>query len=257
MSQDDKYQKYSNEELEENTMTRKDVIDQWNESESETNDCPICKGKGSIRTIDSFETEWLEWCECRQKKQAQANARESGIQHAINKSKFEDYIAKEDWQKQIKERALAYANNPTRWLYISGQVGSGKTHLVLAIANELMLKGRNIRYFQWGKHNLELKGLVTEQEAYQREMAKYEQADVLVIDDFMRDHTPADIKIMYALINHRYNNNRITLFTSEHRIETITEKIDEAIGSRIEELAHGNIIQIAQGQNRNQRRLIK
>lgn len=270
MSNQDKSQKYSDEELEEikglvpefhlkhlRKLTRQEVIDNYNAQVGKVNDCPKCKGKRQIIFLDQNEREYTKPCECVKRIEAERNAHESGLTEAVKKSRFEDFIAKESWQSQIKERALAYAENPTKWLYISGQVGSGKTHLVLSIVNELLLKGKQVKFFQWGKHNLELKAKVTLQDEYQALMDVYENADVLVIDDFMKDVTQADIKLMYSLLNTRYNNNRITLFTSEKQIEDITQKIDEAIGSRIEEMAQGNILQIAQGKNRNQRRLIK
>lgn len=80
---------------------------------------------------------------------------------------------------------------------------------------------------------------------------------MLFIDDFFKDDNPtkADIQNAFEIINARYTNNKtITLISSERTVDEL-KQIDEAIASRIFEMADFGeyAISVGRQQERNYR----
>ena len=117
-----------------------------------------------------------------------------------------------------------------------GSVGGGKTHLSLAIANELMKDGIGVVYMGYRESIIKLKQNVMDEENYERLMKRYKNCKVLMIDDLFKGSiTPSDINIIFEIINHRYFNNLPMIISTERGRDELL-KIDEAIGSRILEM---------------------
>ncbi len=125
-----------------------------------------------------------------------------------------------------------------------GQVGSGKTHLSLAIANKLMDKGIGVIYMPYRESIMSLKQNIMEEESYKKLMNRYKNSRVLLIDDLFKGGvTKSDLNIMFEIINHRYFNNLPMIISTEKYLEELMN-IDEAIGSRIIEMSKAYIINL-------------
>lgn len=128
-----------------------------------------------------------------------------------------------------------------------GQVGSGKTHLTIAIANALLKNGIGVIYMQYREAITLLKQLITDDAAFQREISKYKNVSVLLIDDIFKGATnqsrvnESEMRIMFELINYRYLANLPILVSGEYCIDKMLT-MDEATGSRIAEMCSGRII---------------
>lgn len=117
-----------------------------------------------------------------------------------------------------------------------GQVGSGKTHLSLAIANELMDSGVGVVYMSYREVITRLKQNIMDEVYYHRVMGKYKNARVLLIDDLFKGKiTESDINIVFELLNFRYFNKLPVIVSCEMDVNRILN-IDEAIGSRLVEM---------------------
>ena len=127
-----------------------------------------------------------------------------------------------------------------KWFIISGNSGTGKTHLCTAICGELIKAGKEVRYMLWRDEAPRLKALVNDRFEYDRLISEIKRADVLYIDDFWKGAvTQADINLSFEILNARYNSKqKVTLISSERTIEQILS-VDEAIGSRIYERSKG------------------
>lgn len=116
-----------------------------------------------------------------------------------------------------------------------GRPGSGKTHLLMAVANGLMLRGVSVLYFPWVEGFNEIKDDLS---LCEERINRMQKVEVLFIDDMWKGRTkPTDFQIeqMFAVINYRYMEKKPVLISSEKDIDQMCD-IDEALGSRINEM---------------------
>jgi DNA replication protein DnaC len=145
-----------------------------------------------------------------------------------------------------QDRALQYAQKLVqeypavdRGLLFMGPAGVGKTHLAVAMIKGLIEKGFAGIFSEFG-------GLLKEiQDSYSsisksselKVLAPIYQTDVLVLDelgatvptDWVRD-------TMYQIINKRYNDNKLTIFTTNYQDGRQSEKeqvLEDRIGTRL------------------------
>ena len=115
--------------------------------------------------------------------------------------------------------------------------GSGKTMLAASIANELITKYRRFAKFAtsldildeiratYDKHN---------EDTESKLLNDLSRADFLIIDDFGTERVTDWVgEKFYQIINGRYINKKVTIFTSNHDVMTL--KYDERVVSRIKE----------------------
>ena len=188
-------------------------------------------------------------CECRSLRIAEEKLKASGVSEEFRKKTFDNF----NYEKSIEVmeafmKAKSYSKNfekirVTRKnsVMFIGQVGSGKTHLAIAISNVLLDNGIGVIYMPYRDSITNLKQSILDSENYQREISKYKNAQVLLIDDLFKGSvTESDIKIMYEIVNYRYFKNLPIITTSEKTVEDLI-KIDEAIGSRLYEMCKNYI----------------
>ena len=150
---------------------------------------------------------------------------------------FDSYETPDKGTQHVKELAKKFIKDESGWLYISGQSGSGKTHICTAICSQLIMSGKETIYMTWKDTSTRLKAIINTDD-YQKQMERYERIPVLYIDDFFKGGaSDADIRLAFELINQRYNDSRLrTIISSEMDIQTILS-LDEALGGRIYERA--------------------
>lgn len=241
---------YSREEME------KFKAESFNESEGSLNakdgyNCNVCKNKGMIlRAAQDSNGNWITFsrdCKCMAVRRTIKRMERSGLKNIIRDYTFGKFEATDDWQKVIKEAAVAYSQNPEGWFFIGGQSGSGKTHICTAICRELLMGGKSVKYMLWRDDVVKLKNAVMDYEEYSRLIQPYKDVDVLYIDDLFKTGkaadgqkqipTAADVNAAFEILNYRYNNPKlITIISSECTINDILD-IDEAVGGRIFERA--------------------
>lgn len=200
-------------------------------------------------------------CKCREVKTYKRILENSGISEAFQKRTFKNFITTNKPQQVIDARNMAIRyvkefdnlkNTKNNSIAFLGQVGSGKTHLSIAIANELMKKNIGVLYMQYREAIIQLKQCIMDEENYNREIDKYKNATVLLIDDLYKGKiTDSDRNIMFEIINYRYLKNSPIIVSSELTVDAIID-IDEAIGSRIVEMCKGHIFEFS-GQELNYR----
>jgi DNA replication protein DnaC len=209
--------------------------------------CDICK---DTEWIINTETNSAAPCKCQEAKKYKRILENSGISEAFLKKTFDTYIPKNQAQKEAKETAKDYATNfshirneRNNSIAFLRQVGAGKTHLSIAICNQLMSQGVGVRYMQYREVITHLKQNMTDEVFYQNEMHKYKECPVLLIDDLYKGKTTeSDINLVYEIINHRYLKGMPIILSCEHDMDKLLE-FDEAIGSRIAEMCKGRIVE--------------
>lgn len=124
-------------------------------------------------------------------------------------------------------------------LYIYSQTkGSGKTRMAVSLANELMDKGIQVKFATSLQILAEIKKSWDKNSEYQSESELINQlstTDVLIIDDFdVEQGRKAWIsERFYQIINSRYMDKKVTIYTSNSGIENLG--YDDRIVNRIKE----------------------
>ena len=130
--------------------------------------------------------------------------------------------------ESMKERGIG--------LYIySGTKGSGKTRLVVSIANELIEKYKESVKFTTSMSVLdEIRKTWSENKSDSDLIKSLSETDILIIDDFGVEQEKGWInEKFYSIINGRYIDKKITIFTSNSRLDDL--HYDDRITNRIKE----------------------
>lgn len=209
--------------------------------------CAKCRDTGIIYDA---ETNTARICECQEKVRYQKMLQASGISEQFLKIGFKEFKTKTEFQKIAKAQATSYVKNfeqiekdRNNSIAFLGNCGTGKTHLSIAIANNLMAKNIGVLYMPYREIITRIKQIITDEFEYARVVNKYKTARVLLIDDFAKGKTTeSDINIMFEIINFRYLNRKPIILSSELLQDDLLD-FDEAVGSRLIEMSKGRIIE--------------
>ena len=221
-------------------------------------DCLICEDKGYIFETDKDGYEVAIPCKCLAKKQSIEKMERSGLTEAFKQKTINSFVADKEWQKMAKFKVTKYINDflkegTNSGLILSGQPGSGKTHLGIGTMLELINNNIGCVYKEYLSMLTNLKQTSMDETDYLRELEKYTNPTVLFLDDFLKgEPTVADRKYIYKVINTRYLKGMPIIISTEKGIKEILE-FDEAVGSRIVEMAQNNIITFPRGIENNYR----
>ncbi|RDY27428.1 DNA replication protein [Romboutsia weinsteinii] len=191
-------------------------------------------------------------CECREILISEQILKNSGISEGYRNKTFKNFNYAYDMQiLDAFNSARSYVkdfkgikNSRNNSIIFMGQVGSGKTHLCLAIANNFMKYGVGVVYMSYRDSIIQIKQNIMDGEAYNRIIHKYKNASVLLIDDLFKGSiSTSDINIMFEIINHRYFNNKPIIVSSEKYVQDLLN-IDESVGSRILEMCKGRVVEL-------------
>lgn len=210
--------------------------------------CDKCQDRGYIYNPI---TNSARICDCEERKRYQKMLMESGISKHFQQIGFKEFETETGTQKNAKNNAIDYVKNFSKLeneknnsIAFLGNCGSGKTHLSIAIANNLMAKNIGVLYMPYREVMTRLKQLITDDIAYETEINKYKTARILLIDDFAKGKTTeSDVNIMFEIINYRYLNSKPIIISSELTINKLLD-FDEAVGSRIIEMCKGRTVEI-------------
>lgn len=198
-------------------------------------------------------------CECQKIDIAKIQWKKSGINTEQTKFTFGDFVEYNKTAAISKETAIAYYKdfNKIRHeqhnsIMLCGQVGSGKTHLSIALALNFLQRKISVVYMQYRQVITALKQNMLDKEYYQSQVGKYQTAEILLIDDLYKGKIlGSDINIMFEIINYRYLNHLPIIVSTEFTIDKMLS-FDEGTSSRIYEMCKDYTVQI-EGQENNYR----
>lgn len=241
-----------------------------------TFECEKCRDTGWIEsdTLTLQDGERIEnvsqlqstvkQCNCVEVKRCKKLLKDSGIEEAFHSKTIRGYIPKNELQATTKSMCIEYVRLfeevrkcPENSIALLGQVGAGKSHLVIAMGNALIKSGVGVIYAEYPSTITKLKQLIREEEEFQKMLNRYKNATVLIIDDLFKGMlrngraNESDLNIMFDLINYRYLKKSPILVSSEYKLRDLVG-FDEAIGSRIGEMCKGKVIEF-EGKELNHR----
>ena len=219
-------------------------------AEDDPQACPLCHGSG----LEVVSGKGARRCACRKEEQRGRLLEAARIPARYAECSLQNYYPAQGkfFASQGSAHRFAYTLARTypaveRGLLFMGPVGVGKTHLTVAIIRDLLLqKGVNCLFYEFGALLKEIQNSYSSisQTSELSVLAPVFEADVLVLDeigaskptDWVRD-------TMMHIINTRYNEKKLTIFTTNYldarpkeRDETLEDRIGVRLRSRLYEM---------------------
>lgn len=190
-------------------------------------------------------------CPCRKSERFRKLLAAARIPARYEKCTFANFIsAPGTSQDNALLHAHKFANEypaVERGLLFMGPAGVGKTHLAVSIIRVLIEKSFGGLFYEFGSLLKEIQDSYNpiSKSSELKVLAPVFQADVLVLDelgatvptDWVRD-------TMYQIINKRYNDNKLTIFTTNYldRNKELEERITYRLRSRLFEMCTNVVI---------------
>ena len=196
--------------------------------------CPLCYGSG----MELVPGKGARQCQCRKQNSHSNLIVKTQIPKRYADCHFHSYRA----MNPSQERAFKFSSKLTmeypaveRGLLLMGTVGVGKTHLAVSILKGLTERGFSCLFYEFGALLKEIQSSynTVAQTSELKVLAPVFDAEVLVLDeigaskptDWVRD-------TMAHIINTRYNDKKLTIFTTNYLDERRAER-DESLEDRI------------------------
>ncbi|GAV22497.1 ATP-binding protein [Carboxydothermus pertinax] len=216
--------------------------------------CPDCQDRGLIK---NEKGEYIQ-CHCVTKKSHDLKQVQSLIPPLYRNKSFSDfnlsYYSKFHFDRERNisyyesaQRALKAAvnfvkllslNKPTKGLYFSGPVGSGKTLLAAIIANEAIKAGKEVLFVVVPEFLEKVKQSFGEEDDGFL-MKKALSSELLILDDLgAHNYTEWTRNTLYLIINHRLNYQLPVIITTNIGLEDLESYLGERTTSRIFQLCH-------------------
>lgn len=193
-------------------------------------------------------------CKCQSLRDAMGAMDRSGIPpDALAACTWENWKTPENWQRKALAMAQDYvqqiaAGDPS-WFIICGTPGCGKTTLCTTIFRAIVEGGKPGLYVSWREFARRAKAVGNDRDDFREETEPLKNTPLLYLDDFWKGEIrPADVHLAFELINARYISKKPTILSSENTLEAILRG-DEAIGSRLFEMAGGYYVDCSRARN--------
>ena len=203
--------------------------------------CPVCQGSG----MEVVPGKGARRCRCCLEQQPSRLLQQSRIPRRFENCTLASYRPAPNNAAQFQ--AFNFASKlvsefpaVNRGLLFMGTVGVGKTHLSVAILRELMeKKGVPCLFYEFGSLLKEIQNSYNpvSQTSQLKVLAPVIETEVLVLDE-LGATKPTDwvCDTMMQIINARYNDKRLTIFTTNYtdtRHRPSDETLEDRIGVRL------------------------
>lgn len=135
----------------------------------------------------------------------------------------------------------AYGKKDGKGLYLWGPVGTGKTYAAYALHKTILANGFTSKIGNSAGILQDIRDdfrYASRDPYYRNKFDDWvEYTGVLIIDDLGAEK-PSEwaLETFYTMINTRYENKRITIFTSNYSVEEIAGRLGDRIASRMVEM---------------------
>lgn len=125
--------------------------------------------------------------------------------------------------KQAIKNLPAWFEHPNRGFFFHGPLGSGKSHLAMAILNHFAKQQKRVAFVSVPElARIHFSSYQSDESAEAR-LNQLARCELLVLDDVGAETYSAYFRddVLFNLLNQRMNEHRLTLFTSNHTFESL------------------------------------
>lgn len=204
--------------------------------------------------LDGSEMPYEKWqdCECAKLRLQRSIFKSSQMSRWMMECRFDNFthhnrpqsvIGAHEAAKHYFSTYRANCDKAQNSIALLGKPGSGKTHLLSAVANNLMRQEVRVMYFPHVEGMEELK---EDFDKMPEKVHAMKRVDVLYWDDLFKGRdkpTAWQLEKIFEVVNYRYLNNLPMLISSERTIDDLVD-IDEGIGSRIYSMCKNHCVEL-------------
>lgn len=207
--------------------------------------CPKCYGAG----LEIVPGKGARPCDCRRQKSQSNKLDKTRIPKRYENCHFHSYrILNPTQDRAFKFASKLAMDYPAieRGLLFMGTVGVGKTHLAVSILKSLTERGFSCIFYEFGALLKEIQDSYNSstQTSELKVLAPILDAEVLVLDEIGASKPTEWVRdTMAHIINQRYNDRKLTIFTTNYlderrndREETLEDRIGVRLRSRLFEM---------------------
>ena len=202
--------------------------------------CPRCYGAGWLRPDVPFGHPSFAKrtpCECRRAevaaKQGQRLMALADLTDEMIEYTFVNFQQALQPEAYAAAHAFAHDADAPPWLFMEGMTGTGKTHLMSAIAHVLLEQQRQVVFrvvpalLDWFKAGFDA-------DDFQVRFDDICQVEVLLLDDLGAEHETAWTKErLFTLINYRYARRLKTVFSTNDELPLLEDRIRSRISDTV------------------------
>jgi hypothetical protein len=190
-------------------------------SEPQEVECPKCAGTGYVRGAVGMRE-----CAC--------TAERRVIARLPLRFKRASLV---DFPRGVQEFVLGWLSDPRDGLLLTGAVGTGKTHLLAAMARTLLLTSQEAVFRRCAELYASLRVCYRENRSEEAVLSEYTAPRWLFLDD-LGAGSLSDFERRNALeiLDQRFNRNLPTAISTNWSLEQIAERMDDRIASRLSAL---------------------
>ena len=178
------------------------------------------KGQRLALSFDKVLIEEVEYCEYGLNIQGKSNLKNAYVYCDVPNNLLNidlNSVEYTDEQKTLYLKLASILHNKTnKGLYISGDLGVGKTYLCIALCNSLVKNGKKVSFVKISDFFNEMKATLGSNESLDRKINKIKNSEYLVLDDIGSESVSEFVRddILFPILDYRLENNLITIFTS-------------------------------------------
>lgn len=190
--------------------------------------CPACRDE-EIAAESVISSDYHE-------RQITKRLEDEGIPIRFLEASFDSYQAESDKQRDFKQVFEDYAEKikagSNESLFVAGTVGTGKTHLAIALIREIMSEVKDFRYTTVTKMIRDIRSSYTREsrKSEQDLIDEYASVKLLILDEVgLQLGTESEKILLFEVLNGRYENILPTVIISN----LISDKMVDYLGVRV------------------------
>lgn len=214
-------------------------------------DCQVCKDREIV--VVEVADDWVaRECKCKEQKRMRRIIKSSGLTEELKKYTFGNFSPRPKQELMFKTAYTYVKDYPEikearcKGLAFTGTVGVGKTHLLAAIANNLLSKKIIVCFVNTPELIDELReSQFKDSNKMEKQLDIIKKSEVIIFDDLAKEKTSEWVQNQYyKIINHRYINGLATLFSTNCSMEELEDKLGDATASRLYAMTKDRLIHI-------------